>query len=157
MDLGIRLRARKIGMDFSEHELGNRQAEGAADFSGHELCDQRTWPLAGAPKLQDVEPIVIRFDDRRQGTTLSERRHVTRDPDCTEQLHVLILARLRSRSSGGEESGNDPKSRAARGYGCGTLPDTCRPVKYPSVPGPIHSATPPDESPSLRSVTTRDG
>jgi trehalose 6-phosphate synthase len=30
-------------------------------------------------------------------------------------------------------------------------------TKYPSVPGPIQSATPPDESPSLRSFTIRQG
>src|SRR5439155_24229587 len=32
-----------------------------------------------------------------------------------------------------------------------------RPVKYPSVPGPIQRATPPEESPSLRSFTIRQG
>ena len=96
MDLRIGLGSRQIGMDLSEHELRNRQPQRAADFSGHQLRNQSAGALSGAAKLQDIQSVVIGFDDCRQGATLPERRNVAGNADRTRQLHTQILPRLPS-------------------------------------------------------------
>ena len=81
LDLGVGLGARQVGVEQGEHDLGNRQAGGAGELAGDELGDQRPRSLAGAAELEDVEPVVVALDDRRQRAAFAQRRHVAGGAD----------------------------------------------------------------------------
>jgi hypothetical protein len=87
VDLGIRLGPRQVGIELGEDDFRYRQAEGASDLSRDQLGDERFRALPGAAELEDVHPLVIRFDDRRQRSSLAKRRDVAGHADGSEPGH----------------------------------------------------------------------
>jgi len=104
LDLGVGLGAREVGVDRREDDLRHRQAERAADLAGDELGDERARSLPGAAELEDVEAVVVAFDDRRQRAALAQRRHVAdrahgshRSGETSECVRYAMKARYAAR------------------------------------------------------------
>ena len=70
---------RRVELD--ESELRHRQAERAGELADYDLRDERLRPLPGAAELEDVQPVVVGFDERRERPALPQRRHVPRRGD----------------------------------------------------------------------------
>ena len=61
---------------------------------GQQFGNQRTRPLPGAAKLQDVQPIVIGFDDRGQRPAFAQRHDVAGDVDGSHARPMPARVRL---------------------------------------------------------------
>ena len=81
LDLGIGLGATDRGIELDQDELGHGKPERADKLSDDHLRDERLRPLAGAAELEDVEPVVVRLDERGQRAPLPQGRHVARRRD----------------------------------------------------------------------------
>ena len=93
----IGLGAGEVGVEFGEHQLGDRQAERAGDLAGHQLGDQRLGTVTGAPELHDIRAVVVGFDDRRERAAFAQRRDVACDPNraqCRHQRHCGMTVRV---------------------------------------------------------------
>ena len=81
LDLRIGLRLRHARIELGEDDLGDRKAEGAGELAGDELRDERARTLPRSAELDDVRPVVVAGDDRRQRPAFAQRRHVLRRRD----------------------------------------------------------------------------
>ena len=75
LDLGIGLGATDRGIELDQDELGHGKPERAGDLSDDHLRDERLRPLPRAAELEDIEPVVVRLDER--GQRAASRRGVT--------------------------------------------------------------------------------
>src|SRR5215204_841498 len=87
--LGVRFRAAQLGGEIGEHDFGHQETEAARDLPGHQLGHQRFAALPGPAELEDVGPEIVRLDDRRQRTPLTQGRYVSRRSDRPEQAEYL--------------------------------------------------------------------
>jgi hypothetical protein len=81
LDLGIGLGATDRGVELDQDELGHGKPERAGELADDDLRDERLRPLPGAAELKDVEPVVVRLDERGQRAALPQGRHVARRRD----------------------------------------------------------------------------
>ena len=69
------------GSSSTSDELGHGKPERARELAGDHLRDERLRPLPRAAELEDVEPVVVRLDERGQRAALAQGRHVARRRD----------------------------------------------------------------------------
>src|SRR5215208_968303 len=79
--LGVGFRAAQLGGEAGEHDLRHEEIEAAGDLTGYQLRHQCLAALSSPTELEDVGPEIVRLDDRRQGTPLTQRRYVPRRSD----------------------------------------------------------------------------
>ena len=107
MDLGIGLGPRQVHIEVREHDLRHLQSERARNLPRHQLRDQRPRPLPRAAELQDIQPVVVGFDDGGKRAAFAQRRDVAGDVDRPEAGTVAIVARrgsiVRTRSRGSRD------------------------------------------------------
>ena len=76
LDLAVRLGLGEGGVELDQHLVRHGQPEVAGDLARQELRDQRLPAVPGAEQLDDVEPVVVGLDERRQRPALAQGRHV---------------------------------------------------------------------------------
>src|SRR6476646_1827262 len=81
MDLLVRLAVGDRLHEVDGDKVRDLQAELAADLAGDPFRDQHARPLAGAPELDDVHPVVVRLDEAWQRAPLPAGRHVSGGPN----------------------------------------------------------------------------
>ena len=64
------------GSSIDADQLGHRQPEAARELAADPLGHERTRSLAGAVELDDVEAVVVAFDQPGQRAALAQRGHV---------------------------------------------------------------------------------
>ena len=78
LDLPVRLGPGERGVELDQHQVRDRQPEAPADLAGQQLRDERLPAVARAEQLDDVQPVVVRLDQRGHGSALAQGRHVAR-------------------------------------------------------------------------------
>ena len=78
------------GSSSARTSSGTSRPSARADLAGDDLGDERPDALAGAAELEDVQPVVVGLDERRQRAALSQRGDVARRRDGPQAGRVLI-------------------------------------------------------------------
>src|SRR6185295_3011900 len=84
LDLGVRLRASEIGVEFDKDNLRHRQSQRAADLACHQLRDQSFWPLTRAPEFEHIHSVVIGFNYRWKRSAFAQRGYIPCGSYCSQ-------------------------------------------------------------------------
>ena len=77
VDLLVGLGIGDPGGEIDTDEVRHEQPERAADLAGQPLGDERPRALPRAAELDDVQAVIVRFNEARERPALAKRGHVT--------------------------------------------------------------------------------
>ena len=94
LQLRVGLGAPERRVDIHEHELGHGKAERPRHLADQQLRDERLRTLRRAGELQDVQAVVVGFDQCRHGATAAERRDIAGGDDRPEHAASVGARRM---------------------------------------------------------------
>ncbi|MBK5231411.1 MAG: hypothetical protein JJE13_00315 [Thermoleophilia bacterium] len=78
----------ELRRDLDAHQFRHGQADQSAELARDDLGDEGSRALAGTTKLDDVETVVVGFDQAGQGTAFPECGHVSGGDHLTHRFKV---------------------------------------------------------------------